>query len=120
MAKNVLKNLGRALEIGANVGSAFASRSPKKNFLIITWSDKIFTTRATGCTLWNLCTLYSKNGTEKQTDYTQLHHLKVKRKIYNGDYKKLNDINSFSNSIKNIKELVTYFKDKEQKIKKEI
>ena len=29
MAKNVLKNPGRALEIGANVGSAFASRNPK-------------------------------------------------------------------------------------------
>ena len=29
MAKNVLKNPGRALEIGANAGSAFASRSPK-------------------------------------------------------------------------------------------
>ena len=29
MAKNVLKNPGRALEIGANVGTAFASRSPK-------------------------------------------------------------------------------------------
>ena len=29
MAENVLKNLGPALEIGANVGSAFASRSSK-------------------------------------------------------------------------------------------
>ena len=29
MAENVLKNPGRALEIGANVGTAFASRSPK-------------------------------------------------------------------------------------------
>ena len=29
MAKNVLKNPGTALEIGANVGSAFASRNPK-------------------------------------------------------------------------------------------
>ena len=29
MAKNVLKNPGRALEIGANVGSAFASKNPK-------------------------------------------------------------------------------------------
>ena len=28
MAKNVLKNPGPALEIGANVGSAFATRSP--------------------------------------------------------------------------------------------
>ena len=29
MAKNVLKNPGKALEIGANVGTAFASRNPK-------------------------------------------------------------------------------------------
>ena len=29
LAKNVLKDPGRALELGANVGSAFASRSPK-------------------------------------------------------------------------------------------
>ena len=29
MAKNVLKNPGRALEVGANVGTAFASRNPK-------------------------------------------------------------------------------------------
>ena len=29
MAKNVLKSPGRALEIGANVGTAFASRNPK-------------------------------------------------------------------------------------------
>ena len=29
MAKNVIKNPGGALEIGANVGTAFASRSPK-------------------------------------------------------------------------------------------
>ena len=29
IAKNVLKNPGRALEVGANVGTAFATRSPK-------------------------------------------------------------------------------------------
>ena len=29
MAKNVLKNSGRALEIGANVGTALATRKPK-------------------------------------------------------------------------------------------
>ena len=29
--------------------------------------------------------------------------------------KKLNDVNSFSNSINNIKEAITYFKDKNQK-----
>ena len=29
MAKNVIKNPGRALEIGANIGTAFETRSPK-------------------------------------------------------------------------------------------
>ena len=29
MAKNVLRKPGRALEIGANVGTAFATQSPK-------------------------------------------------------------------------------------------
>ena len=29
MAENVLKNPGRALELGANVARAFASRNPK-------------------------------------------------------------------------------------------
>ena len=29
MTKNVLKNPGRSLELGANVGSAFASENPK-------------------------------------------------------------------------------------------
>ena len=32
--------------------------------------------------------------------------------------KKLNDVNSFNNHIKNIKEMITYFKDKSNKSKK--
>ena len=32
--------------------------------------------------------------------------------------KKLNDVKSFNNSINNIKELITYFKDKNQKSKR--
>ena len=32
--------------------------------------------------------------------------------------KKINDVNSFSNHINNIKELITYFKDKNNKSKK--
>ena len=32
--------------------------------------------------------------------------------------KKINDVNSFSNHIKNIKELITYFKEKNKKSKK--
>ena len=34
--------------------------------------------------------------------------------------KKLNDVNSFNNSINNIKEMVAYFKDKNNKSRKEI
>ena len=32
--------------------------------------------------------------------------------------KKLNDVNSFNNQINNIKEMITYFKDKNHKLKK--
>ena len=35
MAENVLKNLGRALDITANVASADASRNPKAAFLTL-------------------------------------------------------------------------------------
>ena len=34
--------------------------------------------------------------------------------------KKINDVNGFNNHISNIKEMITYFKDKNNKIKKEI
>ena len=34
--------------------------------------------------------------------------------------KKLKDVNSFNNSINNIKEMITYFKDKYPQIKEEI
>ena len=34
--------------------------------------------------------------------------------------KKLNDVNSFNNHINNIKEMITYFKDKNNKSKKNI
>ena len=34
--------------------------------------------------------------------------------------KKLNDVNSFNNHINNIKEMITYFKDKNNKSKKRL
>ena len=34
--------------------------------------------------------------------------------------KRLSDVNSFNNSINNIKEMITYFKDKNNKSKKKI
>ena len=38
--------------------------------------------------------------------------------FHNKDLKKLNDINSFNNSINNKKEKIQYFKDKNNKSKK--
>ena len=45
MVKNVLNNPGRALEIGANVGSAFASRNPKAALSSLLEVDKFHHTR---------------------------------------------------------------------------
>ena len=44
LTKNVLKHPGRAPEIGANVGSAFASRSPKTTLSSIPEFIKFFHT----------------------------------------------------------------------------
>ena len=44
MAKNILRNPGRALEIGANVDTAFFSK-PYIGFVIFTWSDQLLSYR---------------------------------------------------------------------------
>ena len=45
LATNVLRSPGRALEIGANVGIAFASRSPKKALSTLPEMINFFHTR---------------------------------------------------------------------------
>ena len=50
----------------------------------------------------------------KQNGFTRLRHLKkkyLKQKLE----KKINDVNSFINSINNIKEMIIYFKDENYK-----
>ena len=44
MAKNVLKDLGRALEIGANVGTGIAFRSPKAASLMLPEANDFYHT----------------------------------------------------------------------------
>ena len=43
-----------------------------------------------------------------------LEHIDLEQRLE----KKLNDVNSFNNDINNIKEMITYFKDKNHKSKK--
>ena len=87
MAKNVLTNPGRALEIGANVGSAFASGIPKSNFVIITRRYQFLSYWP-----WNIFAgfvklmLYKWNKNVK--DYTHQKQLKLKILIWNKDIKK--------------------------------
>ena len=52
-------------------------------------------------------------------DYILQHHLKIKNiDLEQRLEKKINDVNSFNNHINNIKEKITYFKDKNHKSKK--
>ena len=63
MAENVLKNCGSALEIGVNVVSAFASRSPKAVLSSLP-EVKIFITQEKGFTWANLYNVCYLNGTK--------------------------------------------------------
>ena len=55
---------------------------------------------------------------KKVTDYTHLHHLNKNIDLEQRLERKANDVNSYNNSINNIKEMITYFKDKNNKSKK--
>ena len=56
------------------------------------------------------------NGTKCEKLYPSppLENIDLERRLE----KKLNDVNSFNNSVNNIKEMITYFKDKNHKSKK--
>ena len=73
MAKNEVKNTLRALEIGANIGTAFASRSPKEflstlpKVIKFYHGDKVFT-------LENSIDFILFKWNKKQIDYTHPYH----------------------------------------------
>ena len=72
MAKNVLENPGRALEIGANVGSAFVSLSPKAVLSSIP-EVMSFYHSGNGLNLGKFVLVILNNDNKKQNDYINLH-----------------------------------------------
>ena len=77
MPKNVSKNPGRALEIGANVGTAFATRSPKAALSSVPEMINFYHT-GKSLDLGKFVWLIPYKWNKKQIEYTQQHHLKLK------------------------------------------
>ena len=77
MVKNVLKNPGRALEVGANTGTAFAPRSPKASSPSLPEVISFYHT-AEGQYLGKFVYFILYEWNKKQIDYTRQHHLKIK------------------------------------------
>ena len=84
MAENLLKNLGRALEIGANVGTAIASRSLKAALSSLPEVFNFYHT-GKGSNLGKFFKVILYKWNKKQIDYTHQHHLKRKIVILNKD-----------------------------------
>ena len=70
---NVLKNPGRALEIGANVATAAAGKNPKNVFATLPEVIKFYH-RGRGVYLGKYIKIMLYKGKQKQKDYTQVHH----------------------------------------------
>ena len=116
MAKSVLKNPGRALEIGAHVGTAFASGHPKA--ALSTLPEKIsFYHTGRGVYLGKfiqIFILWMATPTLKLYASATPENNDSERRLE----KMLNDVNSSNNSINNNNEVITFFKDKNNKSEK--
>ena len=117
IATNVLKNPGRALEIGVNVATAAASRNRKAALTTMPEVVKFYH-KGEGLYLGKFVKilLYKWN---KKTDRLYpsaplIENIDLEQRLK----KKLKDVNSCNNHINNIKETITYIKDKENKSKK--
>ena len=80
MAKNVLKNRGRALDIRANVATAAASRN-HKNVLSTMPEVSNFYHTGNGLYLNNLVDIMLYKWNKKQLNCAHQHHLKLKKNI---------------------------------------
>ena len=118
MAKNLLKKPSRALDITANIATAAASRNSKK---VLSTPPDVINFYHTGKRFFlpRIAWLYT-TWMEQKTDglYPSAPFEKKKFWFRTMIRKKMNDVNSFSNSINNIQEIITYFKDKNYKSKK--
>ena len=117
-ARNVAKNPGRVLKSGANVDGAVASRSPKA---VLSSLPEVITFYHTVKRLhlgnfgW-FSTIKMDQKTDRKYPSAPLHYenFDLEQRLE----KKLNDVKSFNNSIKIIKEMITQSKDKTHKLKK--
>ena len=76
MAKTALKNPGRALDIGANVVTAFVSQSPKSALSSIPEVISFYHT-GKGLHLGKLVKFMLYKWIKKQLDFTRPHHCKI-------------------------------------------
>ena len=117
MAKNLLKNPGIASEIGANVGTAFASRSlgaalsslPELIVFYRPWKKLNL-----GKFVWFYAILMERK-TPRLFPSEPLENNDLEQRLG----RKLNNVNGFNNPINHKQEMITYFKDKNNKSKKE-
>ena len=116
MAKNVLSNLGRALELTKKIATAAASRNSKQALSTL---PELMTFYNTGKGLYlGLIRLIYVIRMDQKTDKLyqsapQIKNIDLKERLE----KNLNDVNSFNNHINKIKEMITFFKDKNNKSK---
>ena len=116
MAKNLLSNPGRALDIRAKIATAAASRNSKQAVSTLPELITFYNTEK-GLYLGSFVEIMVKNWSKKLIDYT-ICTFKKNIDLEQRLEKKLNDVNSFHNHINNNKEMITYFKDKNNKSKK--
>ena len=109
-----MKNPVRALEIGANVSSAFASRSPKAGLSSLP-EVIIFYHTEKSLYLGKFFAFMPSKWNKKPRLYPSapLENIDLEPRL-----EKLNVVISFNNSINNIEEMFTYLKDKNNKSKK--
>ena len=117
LATNVSRKPGRALEITSNIVTMSQLKTLKQLYQHYPKCSN-FITPEKGFTLGNLYKVCYING-------PQMWQIISERTIKKDDIehrleRKLNDVNSFINHISNIKEMITYFKDKNHKSKRDI
>ena len=107
-AKNVLSNPGRALDLTvAKISKQPLSTLPQ----LITFNNT-----GKGHYFGKFVKMMLYKWNKKQKNFTFLHHLE--KNELEQRLEKLIDVNSFNNSINNIKQMIAYFKDKNDNPKK--
>ena len=115
--KNVLSNPGRALNLVAKIATTAASKNSKQALSTYqNWQRS--TTPERVSILLTLSNLFNIYGTKTDRLYPSAPPKNKKKWFRTKTRKELDDGNSFNNYISNIREMITYFKDKNNKSKK--